>query len=138
MRVDWRRLFVGHAFDTRNSTASQRFAASLSTRCYRSPAATLWVEIEENLVFPTVTRQPVAQGDGLGLFALGWLKKMRDTITAPKELSPRASVKDPGSGCRDAARQTSGPCFQSFQKFLNRSGAISVYRTVCMIFLWPM
>src|SRR4029077_20317533 len=28
--------------------------------------------------------------------------------------------------------------FQSFQKFLNRSGAISVYRTVCMMFLWPM
>jgi hypothetical protein len=26
---------------------------------------------------------------------------------------------------------------QSFQRFLNRSGAISVYRTVCMIFLWP-
>jgi hypothetical protein len=27
---------------------------------------------------------------------------------------------------------------QSFQNFLNRSGAISVYRTVCMMFLWPM
>ena len=26
---------------------------------------------------------------------------------------------------------------QSFQKFLNRSGAISVYRTVCWMFLWP-
>lgn len=30
-----------------------------------------------------------------------------------------------------------GLAFQSFQKFLNRSGAISVYRTVCMIFLCP-
>ena len=27
---------------------------------------------------------------------------------------------------------------QSCQKFLNLPGAISVYRTVCMIFLWPM
>ena len=32
----------------------------------------------------------------------------------------------------------SWPEYQSFQKFLNRSGAISVYRTVCMMFLWPM
>jgi len=32
----------------------------------------------------------------------------------------------------------SGPVsVQSFQKFLNRPGAISVYRTVCMMFLWP-
>jgi hypothetical protein len=29
------------------------------------------------------------------------------------------------------------PIFHSFQNDLNLSGAISVYRTVCAMFLWP-
>jgi hypothetical protein len=42
--------------------------------------------------------------------------------------------RDARPSCRTGSR-----CHvQSFQKFLSPSGAISVYRTVCMMFLWPM
>ena len=40
----------------------------------------------------------------------------------------------PGPSCVSHLGQAID-CFQSFQKILNRSGAMSVYRTVCMIFL---
>ena len=37
-------------------------------------------------------------------------------------------------GVAHVGRVSSLSNWQSFQKFLNRSGAISVYRTVCMMF----
>jgi len=42
------------------------------------------------------------------LFALEWLKKMRDTTTAPKDLRPQAQRKDAGRDCHAAQRPAFG------------------------------
>ena len=87
---------TSQAFETRNNTASQRLAASMSARSQRSPAAMPAADRDRGK-FRLSSRCSRANREAQrpsALFVLEWLKKMRDTVTAPEGNSrPESSLK---------------------------------------------
>ena len=66
--------------------------------------AALRVEIKEISSFQPLSASQSRRATASALLVLEWLKKMRDTITAPKELSPRGKRIDAGGSCHYAVR----------------------------------
>ena len=96
------------ARETRNSTASQREAASLSARSHRSPAAMPRSGSTSRKTSSQPSRfNQSRSATASALFSLEWLRKMRDTTTAPKDSAP-GKRKDAGGDCHDAARPAIG------------------------------
>ena len=74
-------LEPSHAFETRNSTASQRSAASLSERSQRAPAAMPRCGSRSRKIssFQPLLASQSRKATASALFSLEWLRKIRDT-----------------------------------------------------------
>jgi hypothetical protein len=121
-----------HAFDTRNSTDSQRFAASFSARSHRSPAAMPRIGSRSRKISSFQPSRPSQsyKATAWALFWLEWLRKMRDMKLPRRSYRPRAKRKDAAGDCHDAARS------QRVDVAASRSCCIArKYRSQCLLWV---